>query len=209
MRVCSDCGSEKDDDDFYELRRQCKECILSKRALLIRQRVCRQCGQEKDHVLFPKCRRVCKRCLGEPEPAVLVIEEEEVEAEPEPDVCPVSWMQKLLRESKSRSKLLNKRRFHESDYSFDVDMDHCQALWDSQKGKCALSGMHMTWVANAGRSGRLQNASLDRVDSSKNYSKANTQLVCMAPNIMKSAFSKEELLLFARNIARHNLGNSD
>ena len=200
MRQCSDCGYKKADDDFYELRRQCKDCILGKRAQLIRQRLCKACGELKDHVLFPKHRRVCKRCAGEAEPAVLVLEK----PEPEPNACPMAWMQKLVRESKCRSRGLNMRRFHDDEYMFDVDVDHCVALWGLQKGRCALSGMAMTWVQGTKRADKLQNASLDRIDSGQNYSRANTQLVCMAPNIMKSAFSREELLLFARNIALHN-----
>lgn len=203
MRVCSECKVEQGDVCFYKTKGQCKDCILKRRALVIRQRACGQCGEMKDHILFPKHGRVCKRCLGQAEPAVIVLPPVRVPV-PVPNACPKAWMQKVIRESKARARLLNIRRFHEDGYEFDIDLEHCESLWDKQEGRCALSGLNMAWNVEGGRPARLQNASLDRIDSTKNYSKANTQLVCMAPNMMKSTFTMDELLLFVRNIALHH-----
>ncbi|KAK9816151.1 hypothetical protein WJX74_008909 [Apatococcus lobatus] len=155
--------------------------------------------------MFPKHNRTCLRCAGLPEPEP---EPEPIEPGPASTLgpLPTSWLRKLLRESRFRAAALDRRRFHEAGYEFDVDLDHCAALWEAQGGRCALSGLEMTWARGRGldRAARLQNASLDRVDSSRNYSRANTQLVCMAPNMMKSSFTTEELVRFARGIvARH------
>ncbi len=209
-RACSACGEEKGADGFYGAKRQCKECILKKRSEIIRTRVCRECGAAKPHTMFPKHDRTCRRCSGVPDPAPAPDPgAEAVHENPSCPPCPpppTAWLQRLLRKSRFRAMRLDRRRFHEQGYEFDVDLEHCARLWEGQGGLCALSGLEMTFAGGRGlgRAARLQNASLDRVDSSRNYSKANTQLVCMAPNVMKASFSTEELVRFARGIvARH------
>ena len=67
-------------------------------------------------------------------------------------------------------------------------------LWDTQHGKCAISGIDMTYIANCGRI--PTNVSVDRIDSSKGYIKGNVQLVCMAVNQMKNDLDMQTLLTF-------------
>ncbi len=209
MRMCSACGDAREETEFYRSKGQCKDCILRKRAGIVRQRACGLCGEKKGHILFPRHGRTCMQCLDLPEPAVLVC------ASPVPEtadeglvVCPVGWMRKLLQDSRVRAARLNRLRFRQDGYECDMDLEHCVGLWERQRGRCALTGLHMTCLARheANRAARLQNASMDRIDSSLNYSKANTQLVCMAPNMMKSTFSMQELLRFARRMAVHLRG---
>ena len=65
-------------------------------------------------------------------------------------------------------------------------------LWEKQDGKCALTGMQMTYKFYEGRVNT--NLSVDRIDSTKGYSKDNVWLVCMAANQMKNDLSMEEFV---------------
>ena len=83
----------------------------------------------------------------------------------------------------------------------DFDVDYLLHLWDEQKELCALSGIHMTYII---RKGRIPtNVSIDRIDSTKGYTKNNIHLVCMAVNQMKSDLTIEELIYFCKNIVNH------
>lgn len=73
----------------------------------------------------------------------------------------------------------------------DIDLEYLFYLWTAQNGKCALTGMQMTYKFYEGRVN--SNLSIDRIDSTKGYSKDNVQLVCMAANQMKNDLSMEEL----------------
>lgn len=73
----------------------------------------------------------------------------------------------------------------------DIDLEYLFYLWTAQNGKCALTGMQMTYKFYEGRVD--SNLSIDRIDSTKGYSKDNVQLVCMAANQMKNDLSMEEL----------------
>lgn len=212
MRVCPGCGGEKGADEFYASKKRCRDCVRARAAGALRQRVCAACGEAKLHILFPKHKKVCMRCVGEPEPGLLVFPEPDPEPPDESSsrVFPRAWMDKVLGETRRRALVLDRDRFREPGYACDLDAEHCRALWERQGGRCALTGLAMTAVPRTGadRAARLHNASIDRIDSSRNYSKDNTQLVCMGPNMMKSTFTMAELVRFAVRIALHHRGFS-
>lgn len=66
----------------------------------------------------------------------------------------------------------------------DITLDFLRELWCKQNGLCAISKIPMTYLFNNGRI--PTNLSVDRIDSSRRYTKDNIQLVCMAVNQMKS-----------------------
>lgn len=80
----------------------------------------------------------------------------------------------------------------------DIDKEYLHKLWDKQQGKCAISGIEMTYIANCGRI--PTNVSVDRIDSNKGYIKGNVQLVCMAVNQMKSDLDMQTFLNFCNSI---------
>lgn len=206
MRTCSQCGESKDNNDFYKTKGQCKVCILKKRAAVIRHRTCLSCDTSKPHTQFPKMRRVCLVCLGEAEEEVDTVPV--IVPEPPPvlkeDTFPLARVKELLRDIRCRAALLNVRRFHEEDYKNDLDVAYCRRMWEAQGGRCALSGLPMTGVAGGGRGPDLCKLSIDRVDSGRNYSRDNVQLVCLAVNMMKSTFTSEEFLFFAGHVHGHS-----
>lgn len=63
---------------------------------------------------------------------------------------------------------------------------HLKALWDHQKGKCALTGIDMHLPGQPGLDKDLM-ISPDRIDSSGHYSQDNVQLVCRFANYWKLA----------------------
>lgn len=85
-----------------------------------------------------------------------------------------------------------KRRSKEKNIYNDLTIDFLMYLWEKQDGKCALTGIPMTYKFYEGRVNT--NLSVDRIDSTKGYSKENVQLVCMAANQMKNDLSMEEFL---------------
>lgn len=211
MRVCSECAASKEDDKYYKTKGQCKECILKRRGSIIRIRSCVACGGAKPHTSFPLRRRVCLVCLGLAEDVPDVEPEPEPEPEPQPVPAedggfPFPKLRVLLSDIHRRSALLNKRRFHDKQYQNDLDIDYCRGMWESQKGRCAMSGLPMTSVNGGSMRANMHNVSVDRIDSFQNYKKGNVQLVCMAVNKMKSTFSSAEFVSIARNVTRHSTG---
>ena len=68
----------------------------------------------------------------------------------------------------------------------------------------------MTYNVGAGRN--HYNISIDRIDSTKGYTKDNVQLVCAQVNMMKAEMTMEELYIFCENIVnnkRNYYGNKN
>ena len=73
-------------------------------------------------------------------------------------------------------------------------------MFYKQQGLCTLSGVRMTWGGN----GRVPtHVSIDRIDSTKDYTIGNVQLVCCAVNIMKSNMQEYEFIRWCKQVARH------
>ncbi len=78
-----------------------------------------------------------------------------------------------------------------------VTLDQLMVIWESQGGRCAISGIVMTWAQ-----GRLLPTSitLDRKDPSKGYSADNIRLLCHAVNSFRGLMTDAEMLTMARAI---------
>lgn len=85
-----------------------------------------------------------------------------------------------------------RRRSKEKNIYNNLTLDYLMYLWEKQDGKCALTGMQMTYKFYEGRVNT--NLSVDRIDSTKGYSKDNVQLVCMAANQMKNDLTMSEFI---------------
>jgi hypothetical protein len=57
---------------------------------------------------------------------------------------------------------------------------------------CPYTGKKMS----LGKETSPYSASLDRIDSSKGYMKGNVEFVCLAVNLAKQSFSREQMMTF-------------
>lgn len=74
-------------------------------------------------------------------------------------------------------------------------------LWESQAGRCALTGLEMTRTYGMGPV--QTNASVDRIDSFREYSLDNVQLVCVVVNRMKLALSVKDFRHYCQLVASY------
>lgn len=89
---------------------------------------------------------------------------------------------------------------------FDIDIDFMYCLWQKQKGKCALTGIPMTTTKHGRRN---TNISIDRIDSTKGYTKENVQLVCSAINFMKANMDNSTFLYFCKEVIDYTSKNKN
>ena len=88
---------------------------------------------------------------------------------------------------------------------FDITPEWCLEQRDKQLNRCTYSGLEMIWAIGYmadGLSLRLNPyvVSIDRVDSTKGYTKDNCVLVCWKVNAFKSDGNAQELLEFSMAI---------
>ena len=222
MRTCTLCGAELPEEAFYAGKARCKACLLSVRTAADPLRPCGDCGRMLERAKFRRYARRCLRCEEglEPEPEP----EPEPEIEPEPADEPeprhlsrkptpeplspgvVSYLRRLAKNTHWRAKGLHRKRFEAGgeEFAFDVNAEFCEEMWRGQGGLCALSGQPMTTELGVGpehRLARTLNASIDRVDSARNYARNNVHLVCSAVNVMKAQLSMPEFRRLCRLVA--------
>jgi hypothetical protein len=78
-----------------------------------------------------------------------------------------------------------------------------EQIWDlflKQERKCALTGMELTISPTA----QYNDASIDRIDSSKGYVIDNIQWVHKHVNMMKRTYSQDYFIAMCKKVAEHN-----
>ena len=78
--------------------------------------------------------------------------------------------------------------------SFEVSIEFLWNLFISQKQICAITGDYMK---------SIKKASLDRIDSNKNYTEDNVQLVTYQANVSKHIMSMDSLYEFCKKVLNH------
>ena len=81
----------------------------------------------------------------------------------------------------------------------DIDLEYLKELYDSQAGKCAISGIEMTYDSYTSN-----NISPDRIDTRIGYVKGNIHLVCNIINIMKWDFGLNDFLQMCKVVSDFN-----
>jgi hypothetical protein len=82
-----------------------------------------------------------------------------------------------------------------------VSLEEIFALLEKQNNKCALTGLNIMFPHTKNSSDRT--ASLDRIDSNKDYSIDNIQWIHKDINKMKNNFSEDKLLEYCKLIVKH------
>ncbi len=101
-----------------------------------------------------------------------------------------------------------RRLIHPSRYSIkkhkpDIDAEYLKTLWEKQNGICPYTGIKMILPETSAQKDNissLKKASLDRIDSTKGYTKGNVEFVCMAINLAKNNKTKQEMMKFISEI---------
>lgn len=219
---CHKCGQDKPIEQYYKhsirsdgafrYRPYCKGCRtvggrkhwsrpVHKSIVSSGSQNCKFCGKEKPLEDFysngcfadgvKKYRTRCKICvlkkLRDDQPSIYKTKAHKRSASPKAFI----------------SSILNHAAKRKQELGFDIDLGYLVRLFEEQLGKCAVSGVGMTYLAGSGRI--FTNISLDRIDSSKGYLRGNVQFVCDIVNRMKSDMEQKELLFWCRRI----LGNAD
>jgi hypothetical protein len=94
-----------------------------------------------------------------------------------------------------------RRHARDRKHSFDITIEDAWEKFQTQGGKCALSGLEIYLPS---KHKAPFTASLDRIDSSKPYTSDNIQWVHKRINIMKNKFSEKEFIEFCKAVAQHN-----
>lgn len=153
-----------------------------------------KCGTKNPNDFGGSNKSICKKC-------VLARRKEQIRVSPE--------LRKRKCQHTSKSQQKNIRSFithrihrHEVDankkmLAFEIDIDFIVHLWYKQNEMCALTGIKMVHTYK-----NLRTVSIDRIDSSKGYTKGNVQLVCKAINLGKLQHSNCEMLEFIEEIRK-------
>lgn len=88
----------------------------------------------------------------------------------------------------------------------EITLQDLKQLWEKQNGRCPYTGWELENPQNTfdkmKRSPRR--ASVDRIDSNKDYTKDNIEFVSLIAQYAKNTFSKQELIDFCKTVADYN-----
>ncbi len=90
----------------------------------------------------------------------------------------------------------------------NLTMTFLLRLYDSQKGKCALSGRDLSLGSIELNKYDANVLSIDRIDSSKGYVEDNVQFVTYQINVAKGRHSNEEFIAMCQDVVNKNSSNS-
>jgi len=88
-----------------------------------------------------------------------------------------------------------KRGALQRDLSFEITIEDIQEQVEKQDFKCAYTNCVVDFYTNA---------SVDRIDSSKGYTKENIQIVTKNINMLKRDFSHDSFLNMCKTVAEHS-----
>lgn len=89
---------------------------------------------------------------------------------------------------------------------FEISAQDMEDLWIKQGGTCIYTGEKLTLPAYT--KDNSYTASLDRIDSSKGYTRDNIQWVTKNVNIMKMAVPHEEFVRICKQVAQNYKGGT-
>jgi|ERR1035437_375277 hypothetical protein len=81
----------------------------------------------------------------------------------------------------------------------DLDPPYIKNLWESQNGKCAVTGVEL--VLDVNQNANYQ-ASLDRIDSNIGYMKGNVRFTSLSVNWLKSNLNDDHIKEFIEIVKR-------
>jgi transcription initiation factor TFIIIB Brf1 subunit/transcription initiation factor TFIIB len=204
-RVCPECGEKLpltreyfkrlttayNKEAFHKICKSCEEKLYMVKNWKDGKLLCTDCGEYKDPSCFGKHadmklrdfhNSICKDCQVKRKKQI----------EPNKDAA------LKLRQIMNQRLLGAIERATKQGLDCNITLDYLLSVWDRQKGKCALSGIPMTYERYNGRI--PTNISIDKINPDLGYIEGNIQLVCMACNQIKSDLSEETMYNFCKKI---------
>lgn len=108
--------------------------------------------------------------------------------------------QETYRSSSPETYLFSRLNNRARKIEVSITKQDLRVMWDAQQGKCAVTGMHMTYYPRRMRDNTGLNASVDRIDQGRGYEKGNVRLVCYRVNLMRHAGEDADLLWWCKQI---------
>ena len=179
--------------NFHTTCRDCEDLIKLNTEWKVGKLLCHICGEYKEPSEFTyagankytlrqnkECR--CNSCKLEQRKAAIATYDNDVKLE---KVLQARW-------------LAAKSRAIDKSIPFTITKEDLLTVWKAQNGKCAISGLDMTYELGEGRI--YTNVSIDQIMPSKGYTIDNIQLVCMAVNQLKSDLDMDTILILCSAI---------
>jgi hypothetical protein len=88
-----------------------------------------------------------------------------------------------------------------------VDPQYLKGLWESQNGRCPLTGWCLELPRNSmgwEKGAAPKSASLDRIDQSRGYVQGNVRFVALIANLARWMWTDEQLIRFCESVTEHN-----
>lgn len=79
-----------------------------------------------------------------------------------------------------------------------ITVEHLHDVWQRQEGLCAYTKLPLSSEAH-----QLNTVSLDRIDSDKDYTANNIQLVCVPVNRMKLDYSEDQFIHLCKLVSQN------
>ena len=113
---------------------------------------------------------------------------------PQDEYSPFRWhLRNIRRHCKQKNK------------EFAITLQDLKEQWDKQNGICIYTGLQMInspYVMNH-QERAFNRASVDRIDSSKGYTKDNIHFVTMMANLAKNSWTEQQLLDFCKLVVEY------
>ena len=185
------CG-ETDPANFYKYRMyECKLCLRKKVAKGSSKPPACRCGETNPTLFYKNRRSKCKACVA----LHGSTKYKEMLADDDKRLAKNRYNLDYQKRNVFRYRCATaKRRADTKGITFDLDVAFLKHLHVKQGGKCFYSGItfdldnpRYTW-------------SIDRVDSSKGYTRDNVVLACSIINSMKNSLNVDEFIEISRRI---------
>jgi len=169
-------------------------------------KTCRTCGIEKSLSEFIKNKlskggytHKCKSCETLWKSQYYLINKDHIKKRnKEYRQNTTKWYSRTLEQRLRYIIQLGIGRAKKKSIKWDISLEFLKELWDKQKGLCAYSGVPLSFEDN-----HPHTVSLDRIDSSKEYTEDNVQFVCTIVNYVKQRFDENVFFTFCKSVTQH------
>jgi len=187
MKICKECENEYDESEFYTQKHKRKSKKKGVYVLEILSSYCKPCDRAKskrvkDSSEYKERTNTTRRSRKQTDPEyrdkVNKQKRESLRNNPE---------RRMLAHAKARSK--------KNGYNMDITIDDIVIPHE-----CPL--LNVPFITGT-KDCYLYTPTLDRIDSTKGYTKDNLWVISMLANSMKNSANVKQLLTFAKNIQNH------